>query len=225
MRRAYPTVAAVASATRRRLPAIAELCARHNRRLLADDRPLAAPRLLSRGRSRQPSARPLRPSLPRRGAVASVVGLARPVAEACAGVGYAVVTLRSKVPDNARRDRAAQGAGASSRRSSRLRVWAAQLLRAAARAANTSDLCSPLDRCDQPPSHAWRLGDRGLAGATQRQMSNRDDGGVGRAARFGWQLAIHFRPLEVVALGCAVEHAPTGRGLSTDLAGAPDLVS
>ena len=37
-------------------------------------------------------------------------------------------------------------------------------LRAAARAANTSDLCSPLAPYDQPPSHAWRPGDRGLAG-------------------------------------------------------------
>ena len=57
-------------------------------------------------------------------------------------------------------------------------------LRAAARTANTSDLCSPLARYDQSPSHAWRPGDRGLAGRDPgRQMSNRDDGGVGRAAR------------------------------------------
>ena len=37
-------------------------------------------------------------------------------------------------------------------------------LRGAAHAANTSDLCSPLARYDQSPSHAWRPGDRGLAG-------------------------------------------------------------
>ena len=111
--------------------------------------------------------------------------LARAAAEACAGMGYAVVTLHSKVPDNARRDRAAQGAGASSRRSSRLRVWVAQ------HCARRRGLPTPATYVRRWPGTINRprtLGGRVIAdsrGATRRQMSNRDDGGVGRAARFG----------------------------------------
>ena len=91
--------------------------------------------------------------------------LARAAAEACAAMGYAVVvTLQSKVPDNARRDRATQGAGASSRRSSRLRVWAAQLCARRRGLPTPATYVRRWPAYDQPPSHAWRPGDRGLAG-------------------------------------------------------------
>jgi hypothetical protein len=130
-------------------------------------RPLAAPRLPS-GRSRQPSARALRPSLPRRGAVASIVGSPARLPR-----------QRSLRPSSSGRWRELQafisfaGVGGPT-------------LRAAAPDCQHQRRTFAIAARNQPPSYAWRPGDCGLAGrdpAADIQWGVMV--GVGRAARFG----------------------------------------